>query len=164
MAKIKRKAKNAFVTTKKTTISSRRTPQIKKKSKPISKTKPSSALYVCRSCVWTEEERDRDGKRQGEYLFQNIKKILPSHSNRNNIVIRGVYCLNGCKSPCNVAFRGSDKHGLRYSNLAPTDAKLIVDHFISYSNADKGVVHHSSTPELFHNKLTAKTPPPIRRE
>ena len=164
MPKTKLKGKNTFVTTKKSPVSSSRTLHKNTKSKGASESKPSSALYICRSCVWSEEERDKDGKRQGEYLFQNIKQILQSCSDGESIVIRGVYCLNGCKSPCNVAFRGSDKHGLRYSNLAPSDAKLIVDHFISYKNADKGVVHHSSTPELFHNKLTAKTPPPKRRQ
>ena len=164
MAKIERNAKNTFIKTKKTTISSSRASRKKKKSAQLSNTKPSSALYICRSCVWSEEERDKDGKRQGEFLFQNIKEILLSHSNRENIIVRGVYCLNGCKSPCNVAFRGQKKYGLRYSNLTPGDAKLIVDHFISYSNADKGIVHHSNTPRLFHNKLTVKTPPPIRRK
>ena len=125
--------------------------------------KHSSALYICRSCVWSEEKRELDGKRQGEYLFQNVKQLFLNDRQRVNMVIRGVYCLNGCKRPCNVAFRGPNKHGLRYSNLNSENAADIVDYFISYTSAKKGIVNSSNTPKSMRDKLTVKTPPPKRR-
>ena len=121
-------------------------------------------LYVCRSCVWSEAHRERDGKRQGEFLLEAIKQNISRRQLPENLGLRAVHCLSGCKSPCNVAFRSPGKHGLRFSRLTPDNAEEVLSFVSIYSDSDAGDVPEAKTPEGMRGKLTVRSPPPpVRR-
>lgn len=135
----------------------------KPKSKRAIPAEQPVTLYVCRSCVWSEAQRERDGRRQGEFLLEAIKQEIHRAPLPKNSAIRAVHCLNGCKSPCNVAVRSRGKHGLRFSRLTPENAEDVVSFLTSYRDSELGDVPQSEMPEGLHGKLTARTPPsPIR--
>ena len=117
-------------------------------------------LYVCRSCVWTEAEREKDGKRQGEFLLEAIKQKLQASPLPKDTGLRAVHCLNGCKSPCNVAFRSAGKFGLRFSHLTPDNAAEVLSFLNSYLQSDGGDVPEAEVPEGMRGKLTVRTPAP----
>jgi predicted metal-binding protein len=117
-------------------------------------------LYVCRSCVWSEAQRERDGQRQGEFLLAAIKREITRKPLPENSGMRAVHCLNGCKSPCNVAFRSPGKHGLRFSHLTPDNATEVLAFLEAYRDSDVGDVAEEDVPEGLRGKLTVRTPPP----
>ena len=120
-------------------------------------------LYVCRSCVWSEAQREINGKRQGEFLFEAIKREIDLANVPKNIALRAVHCLNGCRSPCNVAFRSPGKHGLRFSRLTPNNADDVMSLLSIYSDSQVGDVQEQEMPENMRGKLTVRTPPsPLR--
>lgn len=117
-------------------------------------------LYVCRSCVWSEAQRERDGRRQGDFLLEAIKQRIERTPLPKNSGLRAVHCLNGCKSPCNVAFRSPGKHGLRFSHLTPESADEVLSFFKAYRDSEVGDVPEADVPAGMRGKMTVRTPPP----
>ncbi len=116
-------------------------------------------MYVCRSCVWDEQQRERDGERQGEFLIEAIRKLTKKWRLRDDFTIRTVYCLNGCKSPCNVGFRTPGKYSLRFSRLTPSDAKAVLAFADRYFASADGDVPEGDWPAGLNGNLTVRTPP-----
>ncbi len=135
----------------------------KAKTRRASSGRQSVTLYICRSCVWSEAKRESDGKRQGEFLFEAIKQKIDLAPLPKNTALRAVHCLNGCKSPCNVAFRSPGKHGLRFSRLTSESAGDVLSLLYSYRNSEFGDLQETEMPKSMRGKLTVRTPPsPIR--
>ena len=80
---------------KKNTNKLQDTPQVtvKKKSPKKVLSQIRNIMYICRSCVWSEVEREIDGKRQGAVLLQNIKEMTEQKPLPESIDLRGVFCL-----------------------------------------------------------------------
>ena len=119
-----------------------------------------ATLYVCRSCVWSEAQREIDDRRQGDFLLEAIKQEIERVPLPQNTGLRAVHCLNGCKSPCNVAFRSPGKHGLRFSRLTPENAGEVLSFLGAYLDSEVGDVPETAVPEGMRGKLTVRTPPP----
>lgn len=134
-----------------------------KTSRKLSKTSAAGqrvTLYVCRSCVWSEAEREQDGRRQGEFLLDAINQCIADSPLPKNAGLRAVHCLNGCKSPCNVAFRAAGKYGLRFSRLTQENAAEVLAFLAAYNASAAGDVPEGEIPEGMRGKLTVRTPPP----
>ena len=132
-------------------------------TKPVSVRQPAT-LYVCRSCVWSEAQRERDDRRQGDFLLEAINQEIERVPLPQNTGLRAVHCLNGCKTPCNVAFRSPGKHGLRFSNLTPENAGEVLSFLGAYFESDVGNIPEGDIPEGLRGKLTVRTPPPPIRK
>ena len=39
-----------------------------------------ATFYICRSCVWSESARERDGKRQGTFLLEAVRDLIDAES------------------------------------------------------------------------------------
>ena len=130
------------------------------KQQKASATHQPATLYVCRSCVWSEAEREKDGKRQGEFLLDAIRQNILTAPLPENAGLRAVHCLNGCKSPCNVAFRAAGKHGLRFSHLTPDNAAEVLSFFNAYNDSEVGDVPEAEVPVSMRGKQTVRPPPP----
>ena len=120
---------------------------------------PPATFYVCRSCVWSESARERDGKRQGTFLLEAVRDLIEAEPLPEALNLRAVYCLNGCKSPCNVGFRSAGKHHVRFSHLTPEDAADVVAYARAYQENDTGEVSDDETPAAMRGKMTVHTPP-----
>ena len=118
-----------------------------------------ATFYICRSCVWSESARERDGKRQGTFLLEAVKDLIESEPLPETLNLRAVYCLNGCKSPCNVGFRAAGKHHVRFSHLTPDDAADVIAYARAYQASATGEVSDDETPAAMQGKMTVHTPP-----
>ena len=118
-----------------------------------------ATFYICRSCVWSESARERDGKRQGTFLLEAVQALIEDDPLPATLNLRGVYCLNGCKSPCNVGFRAAGKHHVRFSHLTPEDATDVLAYARAYQANATGEVPEEETPAAMRGKMTVHTPP-----
>lgn len=140
-----------------------RAPRSAKRANQGGRGAPSSAgaatFYICRSCVWSESARERDGKRQGIFLLEAVQALIEDDPLPEALNLRGVYCLNGCKSPCNVGFRAAGKHHVRFSHLTPDNATDVLAYARAYQASATGEVPEEETPAAMHGKMTVHTPP-----
>ena len=120
-------------------------------------------MYVCRSCVWTEAQREIDGKRQGVFLIEEMEKLLPKWAYQDKVTFRVVYCLGGCRNPCNVGFRSPGKYFLRFNKLAPDDAQALLDFAELYHDSKEGDPPAEDRPERLKDALVVRVPPPPAR-
>ena len=118
-----------------------------------------ATFYICRSCVWSESARERDGKRQGTFLLDAVQALIEAEPLPAALRLRAVYCLNGCKSPCNVGFRAAGKHHVRFSHLTPENAADVLAYARAYRASADGDVPEHETPEAMRGKMTVRTPP-----
>ena len=118
-----------------------------------------ATFYICRSCVWSESARERDGKRQGTFLLEAVKDLVEVEPLPETLNLRAVYCLNGCKSPCNVGFRSAGKHHVRFSHLTPENAADVIAYARAYQANATGEVSEDETPSAMRGKMTVHTPP-----
>jgi len=121
--------------------------------------KAPATFYICRSCVWSESARERDGKRQGTYLLEAVHELIEAEPLPEALNLRAVYCLNGCKSPCNVGFRAPGKHHVRFSHLTPENAADVIEYARAYQKSASGEVSEDETPAAMQGKMTVHTPP-----
>ena len=118
-----------------------------------------ATFYICRSCVWSESARERDGKRQGTFLLDAVRDLIDAEPLPESLNLRAVYCLNGCKSPCNVGFREAGKHHVRFSHLTPEHAADVIAYARAYQASATGEVAEDETPAAMRGKMTVRTPP-----
>ena len=118
-----------------------------------------ATFYICRSCVWSESARERDGKRQGTFLLDAVRDMIEAEPLPDTLNLRAVYCLNGCKSPCNVGFRAAGKHHVRFSRLTPENAADVLAYARTYQASTDGDVPEDETPAAMRGKMTVRTPP-----
>ena len=121
--------------------------------------KTPATFYVCRSCVWSESARERDGKRQGTFLLEAVRDLIEAEPLPEALNLRAVYCLNGCTSPCNVGFRSAGKHHVRFSHLTPENAADVIAYARAYQASATGEVSEDETPAAMRGKMTVHTPP-----
>ena len=118
-----------------------------------------ATFYICRSCVWSESARERDGKRQGTFLLEAVRDLIEADPLPVALNLRAVYCLNGCKSPCNAGFRSAGKHHVRFSHLTPDNAADVIAYARTYQTNATGEVSEDETPAAMRGKMTVCTPP-----
>ena len=118
-----------------------------------------ATFYICRSCVWSESAREREGKRQGTFLLEAVHALIEAAPLPQTLNLRAVYCLNGCRSPCNVGFRAAGKHHVRFSRLTPENAADVLDYARAYQASATGAVPEEETPAAMRGKMTVRTPP-----
>ena len=118
-----------------------------------------ATFYICRSCVWSESARERDGKRQGTFLLEAVRDLIEADPLPVALNLRAVYCLNGCKSPCNAGFRSAGKHHVRFSHLTPENAADVIAYAHAYQANSTGEVSEDETPAAMRGKMTVCTPP-----
>ena len=118
-------------------------------------------MYVCRSCVWSEAKREIDGKRQGTFLAEAIEACFAERG-MDGVAMRVVFCLGGCRNPCNVAYRCPGKSALRFNRLTPKDAQALIDFAHIYAASPTGDVPPESRPAALRENLIVRVPPPRR--
>ena len=118
-------------------------------------------MYVCRSCVWSEAEREIDGKRQGTFLVEAME-ARRAEQGAGAVAMRVVFCLGGCRSPCNVAYRCPGKTALRFNRLTPDDAQALIDFAHIYAASATGDIPPEARPAALRENLIVRVPPPPR--
>ena len=88
-----------------------------------------------------------------------MKELIEAEPLPKTLNLRAVYCLNGCKSPCNVGFRAAGKHHVRFSHLTPENAADVIAYARAYQRNPTGEVSDDETPTAMRGKMTVQTPP-----
>ena len=96
----------------------------------------------------------------GRQLADAVVSVLAEDDLNEVLSLRRVSCLNGCKSPCNIALRGERKFNLRFSRLQPADAEAVLAIARAYIDSATGDVPETDWPDAMRGKLTVRTPPP----
>ena len=120
---------------------------------------PIHRLYVCTTCV---RDRPLDAGEQslGALLANAVEDALQHDPVSGELDLLRVPCLNGCLSPCNVAFRASGKFNLRFSRMSAADAPDVVRMLTAYMADPLGDPREASWPPALQGKRTVRTPPP----
>jgi len=147
---------------KKPTILNKNQVNTNKETKPSSKL-TRTIMYTCKSCVWSETKREKNGKRQGEFLIKALDKAEKNNPLPSNVNRRSVFCLNGCLKPCNISFRAQNKYTIRFGKLTTKHADDIIKVAIAYSASKDGNLVDSEIPKSLHDKISVRTPPPVRQ-
>lgn len=113
-------------------------------------------LFVCGSC---DRERPQDIDSRGQALAAGIKVELGRLADCA-IEIRVVACLNGCRSPCNVALRGAGRWTYRFSRCTLADTASLISCAMAYWATPDGELSVPGMPSTLRDKLSAHTAPP----
>ena len=92
-------------------------------------------------------------------MLEAVRDLIDAESLPETLNLRAVYCLNGCKSPCNVGFRSAGKHHVRFSHLTPDNAADVIAYARAYQANATGEVSEDETPAAMRSKMTVCTPP-----
>ncbi|MBI2801186.1 MAG: DUF1636 domain-containing protein [Gammaproteobacteria bacterium] len=113
-------------------------------------------IFVCGTC-----DRDKPEMRTkaGAALANAILAKLAAGS--SPMQVRKVACLNGCRRPCNAAFRGHGRWTYRFSQCAPSDVDDLVAFGTRYWQTAQGEVSDQVLPPTLRAKLSVRTPPSV---
>ena len=110
-------------------------------------------LFVCTTCV-------RDAPPVANTQGQRLAAALRTAVDEAELTIREVACLNGCRSPCNVALRGGKRWTYRFSRCTLDDVDALLAAARVYWRDARGELQPAVLPAPLREKLSACTPPP----
>ena len=110
-------------------------------------------IFICGTC-----DRSQAGANIGAALAAALQsRLLASGA---PLQLRQVACLNGCRRPCNAAFRGRDRWTYRFSECGERDLNELIAFGTHYWQAAQGLVLEQAMSPTLRAKLSACTPPP----
>ena len=112
-------------------------------------------LFVCTTCV---RDAPRRGDSPGRRLAAALQTAIDAGDDR--LLVREVACLNGCRSPCNLALRGARRWTYRFSRCTLDDVDALLAAARAYWRAPCGELRPAALPARLRPKLSARTPPP----
>ena len=120
-----------------------------------------STLFVCALCQFPSGEKERDGGRGGQHLFDQLQAVVDTRADLiQTIELKPVKCIAACDRACVAAFSTAGKQTYIFRDLSPTDS---VDDLIrfaeQYRDAEHGRVPHSERPEGLKRSTLAILPP-----
>lgn len=110
-------------------------------------------LFVCTTCA-------RDVPAAGATRGRQLANALRAASADAVLTIREVACLNGCRSPCNVALRGFRRWTYRFSRCTLDDVEALLAVACAYWAAADGELGQVAVPPGLAERMSARTAPP----
>lgn len=115
-------------------------------------------LFVCTLCRFSETEKEHEGLRGGQHLFNALSENLEELSDR--LQVEPVKCMAACNRACVVAFTGANKLTFIFSDLRPLEAASEVTQFCrQYLEHPTGAVPYQERPAAIKPKLFVVLPP-----
>ncbi|MFM7602496.1 MAG: DUF1636 domain-containing protein [Pseudanabaena sp.] len=115
-------------------------------------------LFVCTLCRFSKTEKEYEGLRGGQHLFNTLSEKLEEFGDR--LQVEPVKCMAACDRACAVAFTGANKHTFIFSDLHPLEAATDVSQFCQqYLEHPTGAVPYQKRPEAIKRKLFVVLPP-----
>lgn len=115
-------------------------------------------LFVCTLCRFSKTEKEHEGLRGGQHLFNALTKKLEGLSDR--LQIEPVRCMAACDRACVVAFTGANKLTFIFSDLHPLEATPEILQFSrQYLEHPTGAVPYQERPDVIRQKLFVVLPP-----
>jgi predicted metal-binding protein len=118
------------------------------------------ALYVCKSCSFSLNQRDYLGERGGKYLFNQLAELSKNWFLKSDFVVEELVCLSACKRPCAIALTAANKTSLMFGDLSPVDsADAILQLCEQYYASTDGIIPRQERPEILQKGILARIPP-----
>lgn len=115
-------------------------------------------LFVCTLCRFSKTEKEYEGLRGGQHLFNTLSEKLEEFGDR--LQVEPVKFMAACDRACAVAFTGANKHTFIFSDLHPLEAATDVSQFCQqYLEHPTGAVPYQKRPEAIKRKLFVVLPP-----
>lgn len=115
-------------------------------------------IYVCTSCSLSRSERDCQGIRGGQHLFNLLKQ--QSDKLHPQFTIQPVQCMSACNRFCAIAFAAPHKTTLMFGDIPALESATAVLTFAEqYRHSPDGLVPHKQRPVVFQKGILARIPP-----
>ena len=119
-------------------------------------------VFVCRTCPRPDAPgRVAQGNLSngdGLALGAALKSILQGGE---EVSVRMVECLSGCRTPCNIRLSGPGKFWWRFHGLSPVDADSVAAFARLYVTSSDGMVVDQDFPDGLKHKLAVAVVPPF---
>ncbi|HQS68546.1 MAG: hypothetical protein B7Y36_08645 [Novosphingobium sp. 28-62-57] len=111
-------------------------------------------LKVCVTCDRTVPTGPGQ-KGHGAQLADCIETVLQDRAVAGNITMRRVPCLSGCKHPGNIAVGAMGRATIRFHNLRPEKARVVVEMAARFQARGDGSWDEKAIPEELNDHLAA---------
>jgi predicted metal-binding protein len=117
-------------------------------------------LFVCKTCAFSKQERERDGKSGGQEL---LERLTVQHSNwelQSSFPIQAVECMSSCNRHCVIAFSAPGKYTYLFGDIPPdADVEAVLECANLYAETADGFLPWSVRPQPLKNGILARIPP-----
>lgn len=116
-------------------------------------------ILICRTCPRYETRRDPGVPTAGAGFAALAKRLAASTGDQ--VVVRTVNCLAGCKHPCNAAVEADGKYRLRFSRLTAADLEVLFAVSARHDMSVDGNLADTDLPDALRDRLSARSPAAI---
>lgn len=117
-------------------------------------------LLVCILCRFSQTEREQEGLRGGQHLFNQLQAGLETCHLQNRIHLQPVRCMGACDRSCVVAFSAPNKLTFILSQLSPIHSlRELLQFSGQYVACADGKVPYKERPEAVKKGIHAVLPP-----
>lgn len=117
-------------------------------------------LVVCKTCRYSVEEEEKDGKRGGEILLEIVREKAKDLPDELDFDIRGINCFMACGLNCNAMVRCDGKHEYLFGKMTPDEegAETLLDYFAKYCVSETGQVPFKQWPQGVKGHFVMRAP------
>ncbi|MGE4529335.1 MAG: DUF1636 domain-containing protein [Rhodospirillaceae bacterium] len=117
-------------------------------------------IQVCIRCNFTKTAEEKDGKRGGTQLYENLLKKFEKWPHKDDFAVEPSRCMGACGTACVVAFRAPGKISWVFGNLNPRFSVPSLLEFAEKYRADpQGSVPYDDRPADLAAGLVARLHP-----
>jgi len=117
-------------------------------------------IQVCIRCNFTKTAEEKEGKRGGAQLYDNLLKKIEKWSLKDEFAVEPTRCMGACGTACVVAFRAPGKISWVFGNLNPRFSVRSLLEFAEKYHADpEGKVPYAERPPEMAAGLVARLYP-----
>jgi len=117
-------------------------------------------IQVCTRCNFTKTAEEKEGKRGGAQLYENLLKKFEKWRLKDEFVVEPTRCMGACGTACVVAFRAPGKISWVFGNLNPRFSVPSLLEFAEKYHADAaGQVPYDDRPPEMAAGLVARLHP-----
>ena len=115
-------------------------------------------ILVCRTCPRYEPVAPDGEETRGKHLGAAVRAAASAANGLENVDVRLVNCLAGCKRPCNVALDGPGRLRLRFSELTDAHIAALLSAAAAYRECADGDLDDKSLPLALRARVSARSP------
>ncbi len=118
------------------------------------------ALFVCKSCSFSPNERNLKDQRGGLHLLNKLKNLYQNWALKPEFIIQEVECLSACSRSCAIALSAPEKTTLMFGDLPPLESAADILRLAEqYHSSSDGIVPRQERPEVLKKGILARIPP-----
>jgi len=122
-------------------------------------------LLVCQGCTHGVRKKERVDPRDGEALLRDLREVVASEPDLDDVRVEPVACLSSCDRSCSVAFGAPGKFSFVLAGLKADECvQDLVEFARQYRALPDGRVRKADSPDGLRGKVVARVPPLVPDE